>query len=261
MADNEKPLEEQTKDELAATMAAEAGKQQEKPVETASEIEIKIGNATYRGATHEEVLKIVAKAKEDADAAIRDRERQIFDLRQKEKTALKPPTEDTSGMNPDQRTQFYKLLEEDPAKALQFADKIRFGVDDPGSVLQEAKVLLEDVKKTRTINEEVLKFCADVPDYAKVATTEVDTAMRERLEEKARGFTAENMKLTYLELVQEGKIGKPVEKAPETKPKAPPPSASGGGSSRPATEPDYDNMTKDELRKHLKEAGIEVYAR
>lgn len=240
--------EEPTKDDLktqieAAQAQPETVVEDPKP-ETAKHTYTASDGTVYEAETPDALLAKVAKARDDAATALKDRERQIFDLKQqvpakKEETPVKEGAFD--------RGEYFKLMEEDPIKAQDYLDGFRPVFKDVQAVAQQQK-----------IRSEVMGFYANVPEYAKVETPELNTALQARLKERGREYTKDNLALSFYELKNEGKVTAPAAPATE-RPKAPPPSAGGSGGNTGTPEPDLAMMSRAELAAYIRKQGGEVY--
>jgi hypothetical protein len=250
MSDEPKNPEEMTADELKAAMLAppetpEAPPAPETPEtpevpETPAPPELETYTAAdgtvYSAKTKDELFAKVTGALAHTKEALKDRERQIHEL--------KPPKEEPK--EEYSNAKWMELAETDVRAANAYAAKF-----DPD--FQQLRQVVQQTEQQRQLSNAILKFHADVPDYAKVETPEVTAAFTARLKETGRQVTADNLKLTYFELKEAGTI--PAAPAPVTRKKAPPRSPDGGGGpTTPTIDPE--NMSKEDIRKYLNEHAV-----
>lgn len=268
-----KPPEEQTREELEAAILAEQAKLNAPPVEEPKPdekpvIEDKTKWLEYRSAdgtvytaeSQEELFKKVTSGLEHTKAALKDRERQIHDLR-------KPPAEKPAEQ-PDifDREKYFKLMEDGadgPVKAARYLKKYD-GTEKTEQVIQEVVGDRQAARAAEALRDEVLSFYASPAgqQYVKVETPELDKRMSDYLTEKQLPVNASNLVRAYYELRDDGQIPMEPASGGKVKPKAPPDSAKGGGGAPQDQEPDYSRMSKDELAAHLRSKGLDVsYAR
>lgn len=261
----DKPIDEQ-RAEFIATMEkeqAEAAKPAE-PVTEAPPVEETPKPAPFRfeaadGTVYEAdsdkaLYEKVTKALNDTKNAVKDRERKIHELK-----AAKPaetPAPETPPAETYDKKRFFELMEEDPAKALDYMDSYRFGVENPREVFGR-------VAQDRIAQKVGMEFYAKVTEYAQIETPALNKMLFDRMEEQGRTKTNPDlMALTYYELKNEGKI--PKASAPRRKaevPEAPPESPTGGGG-QPSTELTYAQameMKREDLAKEMKKRGIQIY--
>lgn len=257
MSTKEKPVEEQSAEELVKTIAATAAEPPEVPAEeppaeppketpaaTPEAFSYTAGDGTvYRAGSSEELFKKVTDALNHSKTAIKDREHQIHDLRAKvpkEEPVKEEPVYD--------HKKYLELLETDGRAALDYADGFR-----PQIVAQRQE--RQETEKVNQVRDQVLRFYADVPDYTKIETPELNNLLKERIKEKGRSYTAEGLTATYYELKTEGKIPAPANGTPVKERKGMPASP-GGSKTEVETEPDVDNMTTKELKAYMKKQGV-----
>lgn len=252
-----KPLEEQSKEELAATIAAEREKPTvAKPADAApAEFTFKASDGTvYTADSQEALFAKVTSALENTKSAVKDRERQIFELRRP--SEVKPVETKPEGKSFD-KDEYYRLMESDPMQAQKYMDRHRFGIENP----EELFAAMTQTQRQQQIQNETMRFYAQVPGYAKVETPELNQLLLARLTDNGRPFTAENFKLSYYELKEEGLIPSPTAAEPaKTRPKAPPAGASGAGSDVPNNEPDWSTMSRAEMAAEMRKRGLQVHA-
>lgn len=255
----EKPVEEQTAEELAASIALSqsAVVAEEKPAETpaepvretpkpeaSTEHTYTAGDGTvYKAGTSEELFRKVTDALNTTKTALKDREFQIHDLKK-----VAPPKEAATVTEKFEQQKYLDLVATDGAAALEYQKKY----DSDFKAIREQR---EAEAAQRAVADEVTKFYRDVPAYASVETPEVNAIMKERMEAKGRGFTADALIATYYELKFEGKIGEPSTTKPVEK-KTPMPSSASGTTPTTEPEPDFDSMDTKALTAYMKKNGV-----
>lgn len=138
------------------------------------------------------------------------------------------------------------MLASNPLEADRYKDSF-----DPEK--KEMRQFFSEVREKENRQKAVLQFYAEIPEYAKVDTPEVSATFKARMAEAGRSITADNLKLTYYELRAAGKIPDPPAETTE-RPKAPPPSPSGGSRPRSTRNNELakaEAMTKEELREYI----------
>lgn len=241
----------QNEEELK-TALGEEGKIPDAPVTPTEpeEYEIRLDTGeVFKGKDKDEVLQKLAKAKADATAAIRDRERQIRELKE---LKSQPKAEVGSEFNKDE---YYNLFAQDPMAAFDYAMSYKLGVppEDVGPALRYAYTT------TQVVNAQMenAAFRMKYPDAP--LGDEFANIMVERMNELGRDWTAQNLGATYLELVHEGKI-KPEKKSKESDNTPPAVIPSLGSTSSRSAEDDemskVEGMSTAELEKYLRAKGM-----
>lgn len=253
----EKPLDEQTKEELAATLAAATKPAEDvKPNEQKFEF-VAADGTRYEATSQEDLFAKVTGALNNTKEHAKKLE---WKLRDQKETTPKPETKPatTGAFSKDE---YYKLMETDPLAAQDYLDKHRFGKDPKQMVtdiINEHEVAKSH--EVRTLQEETQAFY-DSPagrEFAQVETKELDQLLLGRLQEQNLPVTAWNLKAAYRDLKDDGKIpsvGKPAER-----PRPNPSSAVGPGGQIPPEEPDFSTMSKSELAAYMKKNGVAVPA-
>lgn len=263
-----KPPEEQTKEELAATIAAEEARiAAEKPAEPKPEavakpeekakFEFKASDGTiYEAESQDELFKKITGALDNTKVALKDRERQIREVRQQQPKPEEKPSEKTTGTF--SRDKWLELMEsgtDGPLKAQEYMDSFR-----KPEWAKKAEEREQVVQQTETLQQEILKFYASPTgqQYAKVETPELNQKILQYMADRNMPRTSANFKEAFWDLKEAGDI--PVASEKKEKPKAPPRTPDSGSSREtPTNEPDFDKMSKEELAKYIRSKGVEVY--
>lgn len=223
------------------------------------EIEIKLDTGeVFKGKSPDEVLEVLSKAKAEATKTIRDREAQvkerdgrIRDLEDK-LVALSTPMGGKKEDESFQKETYYQLLAEDPLAAHNYALAATMGVapHDVPTVLRWTRATTEEMA-AHLANFQFRSQHPDAPEGGDFADV-----MYERMRKEDRDWNAKNLHVSYLELVDEGKV-KPVAKKPaeSTGPEPPPPDL-GAPSVSTSGEPDYWGMSWDQLEKIARDKGM-----
>jgi hypothetical protein len=248
MPEELKPLEgqiPQTAEELDAQIKAEL----DKSTEPDKLIEIKLSTGeVYKGKTEAEVIEALKKGKEEATVTIRDRERQIKELREKD-----APLTPAKGEVFD-KTKYYELMSEDPMGAFHYQMAYVMGVDPAhaGEALRYAYQTAQavDARLQNALFREKYPSAPYGDDFA-------DTMMN-HMTDSRRAWTAENLGMTYLELKEEGKVKESKQDAPvPAEGDAPPPNpgkSSSGVSSDTMSQ--IEKMSTNDLEAYLKKLGV-----
>ncbi len=255
-----KPLEEQSKDELAATIAAEQAKlnaappEEEKPAETPKFEFRSVDGTLYEAESQEELFKKISGALDHTKTAVKDRERQIHELRKQ------PVVEPLKPENAFDRDTWLKLMDEGtdgPLKAQRYMDKYRFGTENPEEIF---KSMTQEQERAQQ-RDEAMRFYQTPAGqaFAKVETPELDKVMMDELAKQGLPTTASNLRAVYYELRESGHIPAPPEGKQATPKKAPPPSAHGTRNETTEEEPDFNRMTKTELAAYMRKQGMDVH--
>lgn len=270
MANNAvKDAEDMTAEELEKSIAAGAVAAQPDAAETPSAPEVQpdpepkeevkkeesggfeytaADGTVYRDSTSEGLFKKVTDALNMTKAAVKDREHQIHGLKRQT-----PKPEETPEPKPPAAFDNQKYLDLLSTNAKTANDYLK--EHDPE--IQEFRRTRAEEEAKRAVNEEVMKFYNET-GYNKVETPELNSAIRERMEQKGRPNSALGLGMTYYELKAEGKIPDASGSKPPSKRTPPPETPSGSGGSV-ADEPDVDSMSAKELAAHLRKQGVEVW--
>lgn len=211
------------------------------------EFEIKLATGeVFKGKDEKEVLGKLAKAKEDATYAIRDREEQIRGLQ------APPPSPASEGQKFDPQT-YYNLFAQDPQAALTY--QLSFLVGLPAEEVAPAIRYSYDVSQHAAALLETSAFHQRHPEFP--GGDEATDLMIRKLNEKNMDWTADNLELVFSELSREGRL-KPAQPQPETSHHvAPPPSFS---PSAPSPSSDiissFENLSSAEQEKLLRKWGM-----
>lgn len=167
-----------------------------------------VDGTVYKAASQDELLKKVTGALDSTKTALKDREAKLYELKPKKEE--EPEKFDNN--------KYFELFATNPVEAKRYLEKF----DESA---QQVHRWMSETQETRLKEKAVLQFYTDIPDFAKVETPEVTEAFKARMTETGRAVTADNLKLTYFELRDSGKIPEaPAEAAVERK--APPRSPS-----------------------------------
>lgn len=240
MSETKNP-EDMSREEIAAAMAATAETTQsevpaaeEKPVEEkpAESFSYTAADGTvYTASSSDDLFKKVTAALNHSKEAVRDRERQISELKPK-------PVEESKKYDHEK---YLQLLATDGFAAKRYLEEF----DD------EAKEQRQLVAETRIQNDTrkaVAGFRASVPEFAKLATPEIAAAFDKRFTESKLPISPETLELVWRRMRVDGSIPDPL--PPVEQKKAMPESPSGTGQRRntkPAVNPE--SMSREELRK------------
>lgn len=257
-----KPPEQQTKEELAVSIAAEearlaAENTQSKPEEK-QRFEYKATDGTiYEAESQEELLKKVTAALDNTKLAMRDRERQIHELRT-QKPVEKPADEKKDTFDREKWLQLMESGPDGPLKAQDYVDSFR-----KPEWAQKAEEREQAVKATEVLQTEILKFYGSAAgqQYAKIETPELNQKLLQYMNDQGMERTVANFKAAFYELKDAGELSVAPEKTKE-KPKAPPRSPSGGGRDNPSGElsnAELYAMPKDKLIEYMRSKGMDVY--
>jgi hypothetical protein len=249
---------EQTKDELALSIAEEQRKlnaeppAEEKPVEK-TRIEYKATDGTiYEAETQEELFKKVTAALENTKAAVKDRERQVHELKQP-----KTVVEESKEPKTFDRDHYFTLMESDPVKAAKYMDKHRFGVDNPEELFQSMTV---EQKKQQLVDETARFYNTPAGKaFAKVETPELGQLLVSHVREQDLPITANNLRAAYYELWESEKIPAPVDTTVSEKKRVMPPTVHGTRNDNTEDAPDFSRMSRTELAAYLRKQGLDVH--
>jgi hypothetical protein len=169
-------------------------------------------------------------------------------------TAPRPlPTSDT-GLKPED---YWRLADQDPVKATMTAISSATGIPVE-QVPQALRSAVEAAGEHRQSNQ-IMQFYAKAPGY--VATPENGNLMSERMRATSREPTSDNLKLTYLELKEEGVI-QPAAKNNDPSPERLRPAPSlggttgGGGDAVASLEQAIMNEPMDKVEALMRRAGL-----
>lgn len=248
-----KPLEEQSKEELTATMAA-AVKPEEKPNEQKFEF-VAADGTRYEATSQEDLFAKVTGALNNTKEHAKKLE---FKLRDIKDTTPKPEAKPVQN-GAFSKDEYYKLMESDPLAAQDYLDKHRFGTDSK-SMVKEAIKEESDARQreVKTLQEETAAFYESPAgqEFAKVETKELDQLLLGTLQERNLPVTAWNLDAAYRHLRDSGKI--PTAGKPAERPRPNPSSASGSGGQIPPEEPDFNSMSKADLAAYMRKQGVAV---
>lgn len=164
--------------------------------------EFTLGDGTKVKANNwEEAFQTVAKMKADTAAALRDRERQIEELRAAG-TAAPPPVATPASTGFDQKA-YWELMNADPVAAQNYLDSFRLGVDNPANV----PVLFNEMRNVSVFsadNFEIQNFMQRNPDFP--GTDEAANYLINQLAAKNAPLTADGLEYEYLKGVRDGII-------------------------------------------------------
>ena len=263
MADPTKTVEPTAEEKQLAALQAEIDKLKAIPA-TDQPLEIKLEDGSiYKGASKDEVITALGKAKVDTAKAMRDREEQVRRLEgqlEQYRTAAKPaesaaPVLDTA--------KYYALWERDPLLAQNYLDSVRFGVADPAQVPARFN-RMHDLTEDYHDKLQMATFYQRCPEY--LPSNDNADLILARLQTEGRDLSAENLESAFRGLVRDGKI---TPAAPATaggaspapapgQSNAPPPSlpgAGGGGGTLPTSE-SFENLSTEDMEKALRSANI-----
>ena len=187
--------------------------------------EFTLGDGTVVKATSwEEAFQKVSEMKVNTATALRDRERQIEELRQAPPAAPEPIAP-SAGF--DQK-HYWELMNADPIKAQEYMDATRFGVqpDQVGGLYREVFNASQYSADTFEINQ----FMQANPDFP--GTEEASDVILNTLQAEGRPINRENLEYVYLRSVRDGKITPAGDEAPT--PWTPPALQGGGTQQGPA---------------------------
>lgn len=274
-----KPPEQQSKEELAISIAAEQAKlamKPEEPAPTAVDAEsepepepeaphgekqkfeyVASDGTRYEAESQEALLKKVTSALDNTKAALKDREHKLREA--KTKPVVEAPVEEVAPATKHfDREKWVELMQTDPIAAQRYINKHTLGVDNPEEVLQSMTMY----QRQMAINSEVAKFynTAAGREYKQVETEDLNAVLLDYMNREQMPPTANNYRSAYYELKEAGIIPEVQQKA-GPRPKAPPPSAKGGRSETNSDpEPDLYRMSKEELRSYAKKHGMTIGA-
>lgn len=184
--------------------------------------EFTLGDGTVVKATSwEEAFNKVADMKTNTAAALRDRERQIEELRQSTQQVQQQQIAPDATSGFDQK-RYWELMNADPLQAQQYMDAARFGVspEQIPSLYKEVFNASQYSADTFEINQ-FLQNNPDFPGTPEATDIVVDTCAKEN-----RPLTKENLEYVYLRSVRDGLIEPAGEEA--ATPWAPPALRGGG---------------------------------
>jgi hypothetical protein len=223
---------EPTAEEVKAAMEASA---------TSQEVVLKTESGeVFKGKDWEDVARKAAQAKVDTGTAVRDREGQVRDLQTKIsdlQRATEERRETTKASTSPQFNQqkFLTDVETDASEAIGSALAHYLGYDD-GATMRTGFKRIDEASESYIENYHIARFTQQCPDYP--GGKEASDEMFKRLKEQNLDATAGNLRLTWMEIKDEGKI-KPIETSEQettttTRVGAPPPlegtrGAGGGG--------------------------------
>lgn len=239
-------LEDKSAADLEKDIAAAAKPlEPEKKEDSQQEFSHTAGDGTvYKAASMDELLKKVAAGLDNTKNALKDREHQIHELRTRTAT-LEPKKEEPKF---DQQT-WINLASSDATKADEYIRQFN-------SEAREVREFIDRQKAKENLEKEVAQFYQAVPTYAQMETPEVNGLMKTRMQEKGRSYTADSLKLTYMELRDEGAIKEP--NGEPLKRKTPPPASPGSATSsvEDGAVDDFENMSAKEMEAHFKKNKI-----
>lgn len=255
-----KPPEEQSKDELAASIAAEQARiatgntntEKAEPKVESKTFEFRAADGTlYTADSQDALFKKITDSKEEAARALKDRERQIYELRQQ----LKPVEKVEDKKEGFDKTKYHQMLEDDPIGAQRYIDAHRFGIENPEEVIKKAAVAQQSNEINEGLKREIIAFYASPAGQAfgKVETPELNAALIQYMNENRLSRTAEGFRTAYYEMRDQNLIPMPGEKAQKRTP--PPRSPESGGGNEPEPEPDYYKMPLEKLKALIEKNG------
>lgn len=204
-------------EKLAAEVKADETKAKEPEVQ---EVKLATGQV-YRG-TPEQIIGELTKAQTNASLALQELKRQ------NEALAQQVPRQPQGQPAEFDAKHYWELMEKDPRLGNRYAWAADLGIpeDQVSQALSFAVQTATEVQRDRHL----VAFYAQTPEYD--ANPDNAQLLIDRLQQSARPPTADNLKLSFMELVTEGRmkaLEAPV--APETGPReAIPPSLAGGPS-------------------------------
>lgn len=258
MADDPvKTPEELNSEELQAAVAAarqvpapDKPEEAPKPAAETKTFEYRgIDGTLYTADSQDDLFKKVAKARDDATLTIKDRERQIYELRH----PAKPPETPAKNGNGFQKERYYQLLDQDPIEAQNYLDEYRLGTKNPRETIEKFEAREARTAQEENLRQEVMKFYATPTgqQFAKIETPELDQAMMTYMNEQGIERNALGFRTAFLEMKEAGRIPKQG-KRPERE--APPPKSVGGGNELSGEEPNYDTMSTKDLQDAMERA-------
>lgn len=261
-----KPPEQQSKEELAQSIAAESAriaaekpqpaaepeKPKPQPKSATQTFEYKASDGTtYTAESNEELFRKVTGALDQTKAALKDREWKLHEFK-----AQKPPDPAPKKEEFDKQ-KYYALVDEDPLKAQEYLDKHR---EQPEWAKTAAEVA-NTVKTQQQYGREAVAFYATPAgqQYAQIETPELNTKILEYMKENGMSYSADNLERAFYRLKEAGELKMP--EAPKPRPKAPPASPQGDGADTPTLDKDLSElyrMPKEKLAEYLQSKGLTV---
>ena len=222
------------------------------------------GGEVFKGKNWEEVAQKAAQAKEDTGTAVRDREGQVRDLQTKIsdlQRATEERRETTKASTSPQFGQqtFLTQVETDAPEAIASALAHSLGFNDSNE-LRAFVTRTGEATESYIENYHIARFTQKCPDYP--GGKEASDEMFKRLKAQNLDATADNMRITWMEIKDEGKI-KPLEISDQetaVTPRTPAPThlegtGGGGGGGMTADEEmmsKFDNMTVEQQEVFMK---------
>ena len=170
----------------------------------AAPIEINLSTGqVYKGATHEDVLRTLASAQEEATRTIRAREAENAELRNRMaavEAQIPKPQPDTSAVKD---AAYYETWAKDPAEAtrMQLAEMLGIPKENVVDVL---KAVVENGVVTKAADEFIMRN-PDFPQSPASAALMKET-LKQRFGQTINNTTADNLELVYGQLKREGKL-------------------------------------------------------
>jgi hypothetical protein len=165
--------------------------------------EFKLGDGTVvKAANWEEAFQKVAEMKVNTATALRDRERQIEELRGVTQTQQTQQIDTQTDQGFNQKA-YWELMNADPVAAQNYLDSFRLGVDNPANV----PLLFNEMRNVSVFsadNFEIQSFMQKNPDFP--GTDEAADLIINRLAQRNAPLTADNLEYEYLKGVRDGII-------------------------------------------------------
>lgn len=164
--------------------------------------EFKLGDGTVvKAANWEEAFQKVADMKVNTATALRDRERQIEELRAAG-AATPPPVTPPASTGFDQKA-YWELMNADPTAAQNYLDAFRLGVENPADVPRLFNEM-RNVSVFSADNFEIQSFMQKNPDFP--GTDEAADYLINQLAARNAPLTANDLEYEYLKAVRDGVI-------------------------------------------------------
>ena len=221
-----------------------------------TEIEVKLGDGSVvKGANLEDAFKNLSEMKVNASNAIVEKQR-LYDAEKTEKERLareleetklaleaaKKPPEKPKPASTDEaynKDTYFQLLGEDPARAQDYLDAYRFGIDSPDKVRETFNGMRERVDylgqqvDVFTQQSVTASFLAQHPEYPQgdaEAAKKLTSHVNDLITNKGFRYNPETVEFAFYQLVNADQI-KPIEPTEEdkTQQQSPNPSLTGAG--------------------------------